>query len=154
MDTEKKNDLLELSNVHNPLDLHTASLPAEIPARVIVTEKNQPKRSRTIKLLIAASIVNFVFTILVVTSLSLVLANSATKSEFAAISQGLQVAGSPGLQDLGGPPGSPGVVGPMGSPGQIGPPGQHGSHGQPGLPGVGLSGPPGEVVHARYSGYP
>ena len=143
MSFEKDNSLVEMKNVHNPqaLEPHSASFPAEVvTAREVVVEKNPRKKTYTIKLLIAASIVNFVLLIMAIIALSLVLSNTTTKSEIATISQSLQSTGSQAIE---GPPGPPGIIGPLGPPGQIGPPGQHGSHGQPGVPGIGLSGPAG-----------
>ena len=164
MSFEKDNSLVEMKNVHNPLAIepHSASFPSDTTtAREVVAdhEKNPRKKSHTIKLLVAASIVNFVLWILTIIALSLVLSN--TKSEIATISESLQSTGSQALESppglpgpigppgsagsLGpeGPPGPPGPIGLAGPPGQIGPPGQHGSHGQPGVPGIGLSGPAG-----------
>ena len=141
MSFEKDNSLVEMKNVHNPLAIepHSASFPSETAtAREVVAEKNPRKKSHTIKLLVAASIANFVLWILTIIVLSLVLSN--TKSEIATISESLQSTGSQALEST---PGLPGPIGPPGPPGQIGPPGQHGSHGQPGVPGIGLSGPAG-----------
>jgi hypothetical protein len=134
MNCEKDNSQLEMKNVHNPLAVGPGS--AAAATSEVLSKKKEKKNNRTMRLLIAASIVNFVFIVLVTVSLSLVLANSATKSEFATVSQRL------GADSASGPPGPPGLPG---VPGQIGLPGQHGNHG------VGLPGPPGEkgaLLHA------
>ena len=140
----KDNNLVEMKTVHNPLGGLESHAPAEeATAREVATEKNPQKKSYTIKLLVAASIANLVFTILTIIALSLVISNAATKSEFADISRSLQPTGSAGSLAPAGPPGPPGPMGLAGPLGQIGPPGQHGSHGQPGIPGIGLPGPAG-----------
>ncbi len=127
----------EMGGFHNPLHVDPGTLPGTTTLTGQVVHKNNPqKMSFIIKILIAASVVNFVLTIFIGVTLSFFLARTATKTELNTVSRDVQamLTGALASQSLVGPPGPPGTAGPPGPAGTTGHPGTAGPPGTTGHP--------------------